>query len=486
MLKRLSLAFILRRLPQRGTSDLRVRNSLEYTLVLAMALLTLGAPAQVGAQSPTATPLTGAVTAYQRIADSGSNAWNAGVNSAANPPQPLPVIGTNGFGQVNLPGIGVLTPTGSYSQWLYVPNGLPVFGGMNTGIQTTVNTYVDDSGNRVEAAVDPLSAFNYSLTHSSYAATQESGYALVSSVVANWLSGNSNSGSRAGTNDSALRADPGLVAALNSNFAQGLGGLFGVGVYLYPPDLLTGMGAATASDVPSGLPGNVPGVPDDVPITEVSLPPPPGLSSSGEEVYLKAVIPPSPPDFIIETQPPFPVVVGQDSTQRGVDVLGRATLYPCTVIWHHVLHEYYTYCPTKDNCEVIETTREWDTTELEPDALAAASIDSALTPKSATYIMTEMARIYPGSKIYQGQVRVYPSTSLKGIPGGWARVTENVIGIPSHWAFLAERVPYADPGDWDFQVALTTTGTPHCAPLNWSRDFSGLLTVWLREQRLVK
>ena len=151
-----------------------------------------------------------------------------------------------------------------------------------------------------------------------------------------------------------------------------------------------------------------------------------------------------------------------------------------------MLHEYYTYCPTKDNCEVIETTREWDTTELEPDALAAASIDSALTPKSATYIMTEMARIYPGSKIYQGQVRVYPSTSLKGIPGGWARVTENVIGIPSHWAFLAERVPYADPGDWDFQVALTTTGTPHCAPLNWSRDFSGLLTVWLREQRLVK
>ena len=178
MLKRLSLTFILRRLPQSGASDLRSRNSLGYTLVLAMALLTLGAPAHVGAQSPTATPLTGAVTAYlsatgnagtlayvQRIADSGSNAWNAGVNSAANPPQPLPVIGTNGFGQVNLPGIGVLTPTGSYSQWLYVPNGLPVFGGMNTGIQTTVNTYVDDSGNRVEAAVDPLSAFNYSLTH---------------------------------------------------------------------------------------------------------------------------------------------------------------------------------------------------------------------------------------------------------------------------------------------------------------------------------
>lgn len=126
-----------------------------------------------------------------------------------------------------------------------------------------------------------------------------------------------------------------------------------------------------------------------------------------------------------------------------------------------------------------ESIKEWDTTELEPDALASANVDSALSAKAAEAITSgQLAQLYPGTQIYQGGVRAFPSE--------WARVTANNVGTPSNWQFQAERIPYADPGAWDYSVRLATTGTPHCAPLNWSKNFPGILTLWLREQRLVK
>jgi len=196
------------------------------------------------------------------------------------------------------------------------------------------------------------------------------------------------------------------------------------------------------------------------------------------------VIPQPAPEFTLEFQPPFPVVVGQDPAQRGVDVLGRATLGACTVIWHHVLREEYIFCGkercdcSKDACEIRVNTREWDTSEMEADDLASATVEAVLSPESVAYIQGELARIYPGARVYQGRVRVYASQ--------WAKLITHHVGIPTTWAFLAERVPFADPGKWDFGVALTTTGTPHCAPLNWHKDFPQILTVWLREQRLIK
>jgi hypothetical protein len=430
--------------------------------------------AQAGTVSPLKAPVTtylqatgqtGTANYVTRISNTAANAWNAGVTTLGNAPQsvgPVPL----GAGQTSLPGIGAVTPTGSYQQTLVIPNGVPVLGGWNTGIQTTVNTFVDTQGHRIEAAPDPLSAFNYAMTHSDYTG-QQTGYALTTTFLGDWLSGNS------GTGDGAFRFDPGLAMAMGSNFGNGIGALFGVGVYVYDP--ITGVASTPMqgdSSVTTGDPTSPPTVN------------PPSCCSSGEEVYLKAVIPQPAPEFTLEFLPPYPIVIGQDATKRGVDIQGRATLGPCTVIWHHVLREQYIYCGKErcdcntDNCEVRESIKEWDTTDYEPDQMASATVDSSLSAKSIAYIQGPMQQIYPGARVQQAQVGVYPT--------GWARVADYRVSIPTVWTMLAERVPYADPGDWDFQATLNTTGTPHCGPLHWSKAFPGALTVWLREQRLIK
>jgi hypothetical protein len=449
--------------------------------IVVVALLVFATSAPLSAQGPvsalniekpvlSASGQTGLLAYLNKISNNTQSAWNAAVNTFSAPPQQVGPL-SNGSGQTNLPGSGPVVQVGTYTQDLVIPNGIPVIGGWNTGIQTRVDVEQDAQGKRYAVAVDPLSAFNYALTHPTNASGVWTGYAGIAGALGNWF-GNGSSSSN--TSD-AFRWDPGLVAALNATFGQGLGQLFGVAVYEYPADTPTGVtggdaGLSGVADVSQGVPPPVP----------------PPLPSGGEEVYLKAVIPQAPPDFTLAFQPPFPVVVGQDPTQRGVDVTGQATLHPCTVIWHHVLHEYWYYCGpnkpscdcSKEDCEVRETTKEWDTTQLEPDALASAGIDAVLSPASVAYINGPLAQRYPGAHVYQGQVRVYPSQ--------WASVTQNYIGIPSGWAFQALRVPFEDPGKWDFHVALTTTGTPHCSPLNWSKDFPGVLTVWLREQRLTK
>jgi len=436
------------------------------------------------AQTPRVTPLSTAVSTYlatiaspdgqayfATLMQNGTNAWQGAVQVFSNPPASVGPL-TNGFGQVNLPTLGTLTPTGSYQQTLYVPSGVPIFGGWNTGIQTTVNTYVDSRGRTVEVAPDPLSAFNYALTRPTtlnYAGVN-TGYANPATWLGNWFSGNGT-----GSGNAAFRIDLGLVAAFNSNFGQGMGDLFGVGVYVYDaPAAPSGQASASAGN-PSAPLGSASA-------TVGSVSPTTG-SSSSEEVYLKAVIPQPPPQFTLTFQPPYPTVLGQDPTKRGVDVYGHATLGVCTVIWHHVAHDFYYFCgsgvpncgPNSPNVETRESTREWDTTDYEADMLASATVDSSLSAKSVAYIQGPLQTIYPGAKVQQGSVTVYPSE--------WAQVVENA---PSTWSFLAQRVPYIDPGDWDFRVALTTTGTPHCAPLNWSNTYPAAMTTWLREQRLVK
>ena len=441
------------------------------------------------------------------------------MNTFASPPQ-----GLAGSGQVALPDVGhamvkemvdriVTIPLGDRTLpvGITVPGAVPFLGGQVVGLKTSYDIYYTDKGYRDIRVHDALSAFQFAQDAPDRTMSDFGNpFALAAFNVARALALQPDAPGGAG--QTAWRFDPGMSWAIGN--AYGDGGLFGLNyganfLDYVPPDQIADSSCSDTycgplGDGSSGFGGPDPlgggsafTVGDDfAPVAEAAdgvaaepraetgleaVPlnvPSSGASTGDEEVYLKAVIPPAPPDFTLAFQPDYPTVIGQDPTQRGVDVFGRASLNACTVIWHHVLREYYDYCPTPGNCEVRERRREWDTTDLEPDAMSSATVDSGLNPKSAEYITGELARIYPGTKIYQSQVRVYPSV--------WARVTEDELGIPSHWAFLAERVPYADPGQWDFHVAIVTTGTPHCAPLHWMDDFPAVLTVWLREQRLVK
>jgi hypothetical protein len=206
--------------------------------------------------------------------------------------------------------------------------------------------------------------------------------------------------------------------------------------------------------------------------------------ASSEQVTLKAIIPPGPPEWGMAFKPDFPTVIGQDPAKRGVDVQAQAVLGACTVIWHHVVRETWTFCGkatcncSVDNCEERETIREWDTTEYEPDQIGSVTVNTALSSSSVAYIQGPMQSLYPGATVFQGQVRVYPSEYSRG--------ASQVVGIPTVWRFSAERIPYADPGSWDVAVRLSTAGTSHCGSVSFDQTFPNAFVTWLREQRMVK
>lgn len=227
---------------------------------------------------------------------------------------------------------------------------------------------------------------------------------------------------------------------------------------------------------PSEPPQNRP--PSDPPEPPSRRPPPepPSVPPNCSRT-VKAIIPPPAPSAAIEFQPPFPTVVGQDPNKRGVDPTVTVRLNHCTVIWHYrCVYVYHVWL--NGGWEERTRVEEWDETELEADAMGNITINSALNPASVAYINGTLASIYPGTKVYQGALQVFPNPL--------SRVTMHAVGIPTTWQMKGEKLPYADPRTWDYSINLTTTGTPHCAPARWNRAFENILRVYLREERLVK
>ena len=429
-----------------------------------------------------------------------------------------------------------------------VPSALPVIGGQHVKIETSYDVYTTDQGVRNVRVHDPIGAFQWSQDFaSSYAPNNaprivDGGFGNplamgayniaqtlqgkpplaasgpwtvwfpgIAGTPPGWISGAAldvatarayeNGGGWFGINlganfidsaalcsdalarpssfDRIAQIDPetqfvenALDVAGYADVSQVDGETFG-GVLGGASDVAAGEGATASSGSPA----------TETPTETRQSQPKGGVDVSGEQVYLKAVIPPGEPEWSLAFNPPFPVVVGQDPGKRGVDAQGQAVLGACTVIWHHVVHETWTYCGKQtcncavDNCEERTTTREWDTTEYEPDQIASVSVNTTLSEKSVAYIEGPMQSIYPGAKVIQRTVRLFPSE--------WSKASQ-VVGVPSVWQFHAERVPYADPGQWDVTVHLVTTGTAHCGPTTFDRTIPEMLTTWLREQRLVK
>ncbi len=110
--------------------------------VLALLVFATGAP--LSAQGPvsaldvekpvlSASGQTGLLAYLNRISSSTQSAWSAAANTFSASPQQVGPL-SNGSGQVNLPCVGPATQTGSYTQDLVIPNGVPVLGGWNTGL----------------------------------------------------------------------------------------------------------------------------------------------------------------------------------------------------------------------------------------------------------------------------------------------------------------------------------------------------------------
>ena len=216
------------------------------------------------------------------------------------------------------------------------------------------------------------------------------------------------------------------------------------------------------------------------PIQHTSCP----ASPESEGGTVKNVIAPTPPDVQIVTLPINPVVVGQDPTQRGVDVQETVTVYACTIDWHYRVQEDYVFCGKAtcdcnvDNCEIRQRWKEWDETCTEPYGIAGITIDGQLSTDSVNYINGEMQNRYPGARVQQGSLRFFPNAL--------ARQLSYLVGVPTTWVMQGLKYPLRDPGYWDVNTTIVTEPTTHCGPLQWTVPNPKKIPVYLREQTIIK
>jgi hypothetical protein len=197
-----------------------------------------------------------------------------------------------------------------------------------------------------------------------------------------------------------------------------------------------------------------------------------------------SVIAPPAPGVVMSTAPANPVVVGQDPAKRGMDLTARLSVGACTVNWHYRVNEEYIFCGKAtcncnvDNCEMRTRIREWDEQCAEDYNLANVTIDGRLSNESRAWITGDLQNQYPGTRIYQGDIRFYPNAL--------ARQTQYSVGNPTIWAMQGLRYPMADPGQWDVNVYVSTQATAHCGPLEWTLPFPKFFKVFFRDLTLIR
>lgn len=227
---------------------------------------------------------------------------------------------------------------------------------------------------------------------------------------------------------------------------------------------------ANCESAPGGCPE---GIEDLVEIPDEPLPPPPGdcpeprvtpgeIHTSGEK-----------------TAPAYPLVVGQDSDKRGVDLLFTASVDP-------TIYTYYVPVPEYDckpgysangnsNCTVGGAPGHREQTgwrceqrqETFPEGISICSGTARLQPESRAWIVNELSIRYPGAYVH------HPSYSWPPSSGGAACT----ISKPN--------VPIQDPGTWDLIVSGQTTGTP-VSPARSFGGPAGTFQSWLKETAIVE
>ncbi len=184
--------------------------------------------------------------------------------------------------------------------------------------------------------------------------------------------------------------------------------------------------------------------------------------------------------------PPNPIVVGQDPERRGVDVELRVTIPPVVFTWYEAqTREICEFSPGRDGSgcpapgdqydEVIGEDGEsadwvssmannayWQASsqteclqhiEIFPDYLDAATLNINLTPGSRSWILTGLARAYPGASLKK------PDWAFSFVgPGGLG--SESLV----FWSQLIPSIQLADPGVYSLRLSGRTTGTLVSSP----------------------
>lgn len=181
--------------------------------------------------------------------------------------------------------------------------------------------------------------------------------------------------------------------------------------------------------------------------TPTPTPTPPTCGATWTEI--------TPPYAQVRTEPPFPIVVGQDPDRRGVDV-------PIRVWGGKVEYHWQVLRKVCDNSECTEW--HWVCEEHQntyPDPVKKVDVTIWLSDASRRWIEKDLAQRYPGAKVKGA----YPIT-LEVYRGG----TMYFDGGP-------RKLQLQDPGAYEFTVRVETMGTPRSDPQ--VKSFSGTFKVHL-------
>ncbi len=187
----------------------------------------------------------------------------------------------------------------------------------------------------------------------------------------------------------------------------------------------------------------------------------------------------------LKIAPPYPLVVGQDPSKRGVDLTFSFSIQPTqyhTWTWEIVDEIYvcrydsnggHTGCPKdqydngwrswweSNSYRYVEHDAIWGCAEhvkLYREGVLAIFPSANLSKSSINWIMRDLAQRYPGAFLH------HPNWT-------WGSASPGLGGFSGStfvWNFHIEKVQVSDPGIYALVVSGTTTGTP----VSISRSFS--------------
>jgi hypothetical protein len=166
------------------------------------------------------------------------------------------------------------------------------------------------------------------------------------------------------------------------------------------------------------------------------------------------------------TAPNYPVVVGQDPDQRGVDVEGSVTIPPVIYTWYEPVYEDVVECrlagsgvsdctrpsgrpgylrtvPSLTDCIMHQ--------EELPERITMLNARATLTETSRNWIVNGLGANWYGAHVKQGAVNLNQH----------GQVSMGCAGATCSGSLSALGVPFADPGNWDLTITVGTAGTYH-------------------------
>ena len=186
--------------------------------------------------------------------------------------------------------------------------------------------------------------------------------------------------------------------------------------------------------------------------------------------------------------PPYPLVVGQDPSKRGVDLTWEVTVGPTLYTYgvkvpvtgmKCIAGSGTSNCTTSNNQagtlqQVVVGYNCVQHIQIYTESLKWVTLLASLSQTSQDWILNTLSLMYPNDYLH------HPDFSFAGNPASGSFQGNTFV-----WDFAQNRIPVADPGHFDLVVAGATSGTPVSAWRGFSRS-GGTFPVYLEEAVIIQ